>query len=363
MTIHPFKAVVPDLTKINADDAFFETVKEKYITYCQKQLFLTTSENAIYLYQIETPTQQHYGVVASLSLNDYRAGKIKKHEKTLIEKEKKQMELLLERGAMVKPVLLTHLDNDFLRNTILNWTSQKPVFYSIFFEKSEETHRFWKIADSTEIAQLQDIFQKEIPKCYVADGHHRLAANLHFEEMSGAKDINDDVLCAFFATSDLRIEAFNRFIENVDVLGLEFIKKLEQIANPLSHKEITPNKKGRFGTWINEEYTLWEWKAETIIAFQKEGKIVLDVDILNEMVFKKILSIEDIRKDKRINYIEGNWGDDYLRKKSNSGITFSLYPVNIQDLIAVSEANGIMPPKSTWFEPRMKNGLLVQEIS
>jgi uncharacterized protein (DUF1015 family) len=363
MNIHPFKAVIPNLTKIAADDVFFESVKEKYTQYCEEGLFLNVEEEAIYLYEIQSRTGVHYGAVASLDLNDYKAGKIKKHEKTLIEKEKKQMELLLERGAMVKPVLLTHQDNGLLRSTIVDWTTEKPVFYSIFFEKSKETHRFWKISDTEEITQLQDIFRKEVPKCYVADGHHRLAANLHFEELADAEDINDDVLCAFFSTYDLRIEAFNRFIENVDVLGLDFIKKLEQIANPLTHKQGEPNKKGRWGTWIYGAYILWEWKAETIAAFQAEGKTVLDVDILNEKVFKEILGIEDIRKDKRIKYIEGTWADDYLRKRSTEGVAFSLYPVDIQDLITISEADGIMPPKSTWFEPRMKNGLLVQEIS
>jgi uncharacterized protein (DUF1015 family) len=363
MNIHPFKAVIPNLTKITADEAFFDSVREKYTQYCEEELFLNVEEEAIYLYEIQSRTGVHYGVVASLDLNDYKAGKVKKHEKTLVEKEKKQMELLLERGAMVKPVLLTHPNNSFLRGTIVNWASEKPVFYSIYFEKNKETHRFWKISDSAEIVQLQDIFQKEIPKCYVADGHHRLAANLHFEELDDAEGINDDVLCAFFSTYDLRIEAFNRFIENVDVLGLDFIKKLQQIATPLTNKQKEPNKKGCWGTWIDGAYTLWEWKAETIAAFQTEGKTVLDVDILNEKVFRDILGIEDVRKDKRIKYIEGSWGDDYLRKRSADGVSFSLYPVDIQDLIAVSEADGVMPPKSTWFEPRMKNGLLVQEIS
>jgi uncharacterized protein (DUF1015 family) len=181
--------------------------------------------------------------------------------------------------------------------------------------------------------------------------------------MADAKDINDDVLCAFFATYDLRIEAFNRFIENVDLLGLDFIKKLEQIAIPLTNRQNAPDKKGRWGTWIAGEYTLWEWKTETLAAFQANGKIVLDVDILNEKIFREILGIEDVRKDKRIKYLEANNDTDFLRKKSTNGICFSLYPVDIQDLIAVSDADGIMPPKSTWFEPRMKNGLLIQEIN
>lgn len=363
MNIHPFKAVIPDLNKIVTDDVFFDSVREKYAQYREEQLFLNVAEEAIFLYEIQTRTQLHFGVVASLDLDDYRAGKVKKHEKTLVEKEKTQMKLLLERGAMVKPVLLTHQDSSILRGKIIDWSSRMPVFHQVYFEKNKETHRFWKISEPTQITELQDIFQKEIPKCYVADGHHRLAANLHFEEISATKDIKDDVLCAFFATLDLRIAPFNRLVENVDVLGLDFIKKLRQIANPLTHKHGEPNKKGRWGTWINEQYTLWEWKAETIAPFQAEGKTDLDVDILNEKVFKEILGIKDIRKDKSIKYIEGNLSDDYLRKRSTEGVAFSLYPVDIQDLIAISDADGIMPPKSTWFEPRMKNGLLVQEIN
>ncbi len=365
MNIKPFEAVVPDLTKFVADDAFFNTVREQYSTYVKKDFFFPAAQPAIYIYEITTPLRKHLGVIAALDLNDYRKNKVKKHEKTLLEKEKTQMSLLLERGAMVKPVLLTHVDNLVLQEKCKLLIENRPIFHQITFVEAKETHRFWQISDLIEIQALQNIFQQKIPLCYVADGHHRLTANLHFEEISKEKNINtpfDEVFCAFFAASELQIDAFNRALQNIDFQEDTLLEKIHLVANAILPKGDFPSKKGEWATCINRKWYYWEWKTTVIEQFAATKPALLDVDLLNEKIFIEIFGIEDVRKDKRIIYVEGNKGRETLEKLSQNSISFELYPVDIQDLMLVADANAVMPPKSTWFEPRMRNGVLVQEI-
>lgn len=363
MNIFPIQAVLPNLSKIEVNDAFFETVKEEYPKYVAQNLFYLSSFKGIYIYEISTPNNLHYGIIAALDLDDVRNGKVKKHEKTLIAKEKTQLNLLIERGAMVKPVLLTYPKLDTLQDLMQELIQQNPVFHEVFFPESEQKHRFWLIKEISDIQKIQSEFKK-IEKLYVADGHHRLTANLHFEEKAQELHINEkfnEVFCAFFADYQLNIAAFNRLVKAITIPTEEIIQKIKEFADLIDSSTNYPQQKGEWKMCIDSEWTTWRWK-EPILNFRGKGKVNLDVDILNEFVFKQIFNIEDIRKDKRLAYLDASYQFNDLINESKKGIVFSLYPVEIHDLFKIADEDGTMPPKSTWFEPRMKNGLLVQEI-
>jgi uncharacterized protein (DUF1015 family) len=363
MTIYPIQAVLPDLNKIEVTDAFFETVREDYPAYVAQNKFKTTTQKGVYLYEIITSQSEHLGLVAALDLADVRSGKVKKHEKTLVAKEKTQLNLLIERGAMVKPVLLTYRMNLSLLSLFKELKKDRAIFHEVFFPESQQRHRFWLIEETSLIQQIQNEFA-QIEQLYVADGHHRLTANLHFE--AKARELNitdnfDEVFCAFFDDTQLKIEAFNRIVKDMSISEVELLQKLNDIATPIECDNETPRKKGEWKMCIDEQWTTWSWKS-SIKQFRGIDFVNLDVDILNELVFKSIFNISDIRKDKRIGYLDATYDKEALTAQSKKGIVFSLFPVDIHDLFQIADADGTMPPKSTWFEPRMKNGLLVQEI-
>lgn len=364
MHILPFEAIVPNLEKIIADEVFFDSVKEEFPRYLQEGLFSTTAQKAIYIYQIATPQQSHWGVVAALDLDEYRADNIKKHEKTLLEKEKTQLSLLLERAAMVKPVLLTHQVSVPLREKIKELTHKNPILYELYLANTKQTHRFWQINSPEDVSALQDTFGNCINKCYVADGHHRLTANMLFEQIALENNIKEnfnEVLCAFFATDELSIAPFHRTVQ-IDNLDYDKLHDyISSVAEPVMLSTTPyPTQKSEWAMCYQGNWTYWRWKKE--VSLTRKENVLLDVNILNEVVFQHFLGIEDARRDKRIGYIEGLNEDSFLTKKSEKYLIFKMYPVDIQDLIQIADADDIMPPKSTWFEPRMRNGLLIQPV-
>jgi uncharacterized protein (DUF1015 family) len=306
-----------------------------------------------------------HGIIASLDVRDYDKGKIKKHEKTIFAKEQQQMDLLLERNAMVKPVLLTYPKSNELTYFINTYIADNQYFFKINIEESQHQHCFWKVSDVAQIKELQTLFIEKIATTYVADGHHRLASNVllyhTMKEKEGSEDYHQ-MLCAFFASDELRIEAFNRVVTDVPN---DFLEKINTIATKSFLSEAIPNAKHEFSFFYKNEWHTYVWKDAVLADFKTKKKVVLDVDILNEKVLQDIFNIQDIRKDARISYVEGIKGKEALEKvcsNKENAIAFSLFPVAIEDLIQVSDNDDIMPPKSTWFEPRMKNGMLVQGL-
>ncbi len=365
MTIYPFQAILPNLERITITEKFFDDVRENYPDFLAKDFFYNDESPAIFIYEIKNTLGVFHGVIASLDVRDYDKGKIKKHEKTIFAKEKQQMDLLLERSAMVKPVLLTYPKSDDLSRFIYTYMADNQHFLKIDIDESQHQHRFWKVSDTTQIATLQTLFSEKIAMTYVADGHHRLASNVllyhTMKEEKGTEEYHQ-MLCAFFASDELRIEAFNRVVANAPY---DFLEKINTIATKSSTSQAIPKAKHEFSFFYKNEWHSYVWNDVVLADFQQKKKVVLDVDILNEKVLHDIFDIQDVRKDARISYVEGIKGKNALEKVCNNNtdsIAFSLFPVCIEDLIQVSDNEDIMPPKSTWFEPRMKNGMLVQGI-
>ena len=369
MEINPFQAVYPSLEYITSADFFFATVKEAYADYRKSGFFQKSAEDAIYIYQIKTKEKAYTGLIGCATVKDYLDNKIKRHENTLATKEQQQLQLMIKRGAAVKPILLTYPTVEAIEKLIAQQIKKIKPFFKVSFEDTSEVHAIWKIEEGITIQKIQDIFAKKVPHAYIADGHHRsstsalMAQKMKKKQKKGNYDL---ILAAFFAVKELSIFDYNRVVEGLDDRTMaRFMAEISQVFDiKILKKPAKPRKKFELTMLIGEEWFRLKWKKEILNKYKK-GEIVLDASLLDEEVIKKIMKIKDTKTDNRITYIEGPKSFESIIKrtrKDENKIAFCLYPVNIDDLFKVADAGDIMPPKSTWFEPRVKNGLLVLEF-
>lgn len=370
MHIKPFKAIFPNLDYLQSVDGFFSTVKQDYPDYMESGFFNRSEEAAIYVYQIRRKGRQFTGLICSSNVEDYLNGSIKKHEFTIASKEQRQLQLLLRRKAIVKPVLLTYPDvpeiDDLTQSVIANY---QPIF-DIEFEAENARHLLWSVTHPDLIAAFQDLFEKHIPYTYIADGHHRTSTNALLYNRAKTpeqKQRYNSLLAAFFPASQIDIYDFNRVIELDDSISMSSF--LVQMSEYFEMKALPHPRKpeGKFEIIMyihpNEWYSL-KWKID-ILEQYKDRQVLLDCSLLDEWVLKKILQLENLKENLLIEYVEGPKGLSGIQKKvrkKNQAVGFCLYPVQFDEMIALVDAKEVLPPKSTWFEPRMKNGLLVLEF-
>lgn len=369
MNLNPFQAIFPKTEYISSADHFFSTVKEEYPEYMESGFFEKSPKEGLYVYQITQQNRSFLGLIGCVDIEDYNSGRILIHEKTLAAKEQQQIHLLLKRGAQVKPVLLTHPKSNNIDSLLRQQIKKSPPFYEVAFELTEERHSFWEIQDGDLIQRFQSLFNKEVPNAYIADGHHRSSVTALMENRTKSLDDRksyDQLLCAFFPTTELEILDFNRVIEGLnEVTPTFFMAKLSQLFDIEEMPEPTkPTKKHEITLYINKEWYKLTWRKKVLEAY-KDEPVILDVTLLNEKVLNGILNIEDVRMDLRVKYVEGPKGLDGIKDKTlktEQRIGFCLYPVDMNDFIKLSDAGNTLPPKSTWFEPRIKNGLIVKEF-
>lgn len=369
MQINPFQAVYPNLDYITSADSFFGTVKEEYNDFKKSGFFHKSAEDAIYIYRIKVRKKSYTGIIGCATVKDYLNGKIKKHENTLATKEQQQLNLMIKRGAAVKPILLAYSNVASIDALIQDQLKKNDPFIKISFEDTKEVHTLWKLEEGPVIQQIQQAFAKDVPHAYIADGHHRSSTSaLMAERMKRKKKSGkyNQILAAFFPISDLSIYDYNRLVEGIDDRTMAtFMAKISQVFEiDILKKAAKPKKKFELTMAVGEEWFKLKWKKKILNKYKNE-KVVLDASLLDQEVMKNIMEIEDTRNDDRITYVEGPKGYDFITKKTKKNdnkIAFCLYPVDIEDLFAVADDNQIMPPKSTWFEPRVKNGLLVLEF-
>ena len=369
MQIRPFQAVFPNLEYIASADSFFNTVKQDYSTYRRNNFFQKAAQEALYVYQIQSPHRDYWGMIACADILDYLNGHILKHESTIAEKEQQQMQLLFNRQAMVKPVLLTYPDIPDINSLLQKSISETEIFFSVNFQFEQSTHRLWQITDGQVIQKLQNLFKTRVPVCYIADGHHRSSSSARIYKQRKNLTQNNpfsSLLCAFFPASQLAIYDYNRVVEGLNHISiaafmarLSRVFELEVLAQPSK-----PRKKHELVMLLEEEWFRLVWKKSVLSQLEQEEDI-LDVSLLNEIVLKGILNIGDVRTDSRVKYVEGPRGMQQLKEKAiknDKRVAFLLYPVCLNDLMRIASAGKVLPPKSTWFEPRVKNGLLVYEF-
>lgn len=369
MKIKPFRATYPNFDFIASPDSFCADAKYSFREFQANGFFEKAPKDALYIYQIETEQRKHTGLIALNEVEDFFAGKVKKHEKTLSEREQKQMQLFLQWNAILKPVLLTYPPIPDISLWLEHFTEAHKPLFSTRFAKDRQTHSVWMIADAADISQLQNLFVTHVHSTYIADGHHRTTtvALLHERLKDKSQEFDfSNLFCAFFASDQLDILDYNRVVEGLqDVSLTHFMVKmskifdldaLEQPRKPLGKHEIV--------MYAQKQWYSLHWKDAVLKSHDKD-RVVLDATLLNEFVLDQIFDIRDVRTDARIVYVEGAKGLDGVRKVVNENddrIGFMLFPVMIDDMMRMADAGESLPPKSTYFEPRLKSAMLVKML-
>ncbi|MBN8685066.1 MAG: DUF1015 domain-containing protein [Chitinophagales bacterium] len=369
MNIKPFRALLAQFTQIESADAFCGNAKYAFQEYLAAALYERHSADALYIYQIESHRQKHTGLVALNEVEAFFAGKVLKHEKTLSEKEQQQIQLFLEWQSVLKPMLLTHRPVESLHQRLISYTQHHKPVRTARFHKEHQTHRIWAITEPEEIAAIQALFNNNVDQTYIADGHHRTStmALLHERRHEYPQFDFNHLFCAFFPTDQLDILDYNRVVEAFGALSTSrFWAQLSKIADlEVLDTPRRPTQKHEIVIYLRKEWFALRWKPETVAREQAQRGVVLDANLLNELVLRDILGIQDARTDSRIAYVDGSKGLDGLRKsvkRSKTRIGFMLFPVLFDDMMFMADRGQSLPPKSTYFEPRLKSGALVQDL-
>jgi uncharacterized protein (DUF1015 family) len=320
-------------------------------------------EPRFYLYRLVMAARAQTGLVACCSIDEYDDDVIRKHERTRKDKEDDRTRHMLEIGAQTGPVFLTHRPNATVKELARNVMSTEPLFD--FVAPDEIAHTIWRAPAEMNPA-LIDAFG-QIPLLYIADGHHRAKSASRARETlrsqniahTGAEEYNF-FQCVIFPSDELRILPYNRAVKDLNHYSPEdFLKEVGAEFEITPDADPRPTKRNHFSMYINGRWYGLKLKGEVTKRIKMADR--LDVSALQNELLAPILGIQDVRTDKRIDFIGGVRGTQELERLVDSGrfaVAFSLYPTTIDELIEVSDAGEIMPPKSTWFEPKLRDGLL-----
>lgn len=344
------------------DPQVYQKAAENFQAFLAKGWLIKEQRPLLYLYELTMNGRSQTGLVATTSIDDYTSVKIKKHEFTRPEKEVDRIKHIQACDANTSPIFLSYRDEDHIQRLISQWQDQKAPVYD-FTSYHEVQHRVWVIDDSAIIADLTAAFD-EVPALYIADGHHRTesAVKVGLEKRANGEQSSesDYFLSIIFPESQLAIWEYNRVL-NVE-LPQDFFSQLEQAFDVAISGVKKPVAQGQIQLYLDSKWYTLTIK-EAVIPTDAVGR--LDVSILQKQVFEKIFGIMDIRTDKRIDFIGGIRGPEELERLVDSGqwrLAFSMYPTQMEDLLAVADAGEIMPPKSTWFEPKLLSGLFLHDL-
>jgi len=365
MKIFPFQALYPNIDLIPSPDSFFATVRDDYSQYEQNGFFRKSPLKAFYIFEIKVGKKLHSGLVVCIDVTDYSAGIIVKHEQTIASSEQEMLKVLLQRGAMVKPVLLCHPEIKEISKEIQKHKKKRKPFLEVTTDIIPHQYRLYQVP-AKEGQELAKLYKAFVPKVYIADGHHRCSTGEKLLKLQGNKNGKDYslLLAALFPFDQLDILDYNRVVQlPYDLKLTKFIVEVSGVCDiQLLHKPSKPRHKQDMTMFIQDNWYLLRWKPEIIKKYKKEPAI-LDAQIVNTEIMKGILGIMDPRSDSRIEYVSGDLGPERVEEKarvSDHHIGFCIYPVQIDELVKVSDSGGTLPPKSTWFEPRMINGFIVK---
>ena len=342
----------------------FKGVANKFQDFKNNRVFIEDEIPAFYLYEIKTKNDVFTGIIAGASVEDYKNDVIKKHEDTLQYRVEMFKDYLHQTRFNTEPVLITYPDSIELNTWILLKKKNRAIYE--FSTTNKEKHTLWKIDTQSDIDWLENHFE-EIPNLYIADGHHRSAsAELLLEQDQHLGNPNLNYFMSFLiAESNVKIYEFNRIIRDLNGFTKEaFLEKLaENFEIESKEQELwKPQNKKEFGMYLDEKFYALVFKYKE----QREGiKQKLDAQILYDTVLQPLLGIGDLRNDERIDYISGKQSVTAIKEKVDDGefaVGFMLYPSNINEIKAFADNNLIMPPKSTYIEPKFRSGLVVYEL-
>lgn len=353
----------------HSEEAYGKAV-ENFRDWQKKGWLVQDNKPCYYIYAQTMNGKTQYGLVLCAHTDDYSEGRIKKHELTRKDKEDDRMIHVRIQNANIEPVFFSYPDNSEIDAIVARYTAGKPEYD--FTAEDGFGHRFWVIDDDSTIDRITEIF-RDIPAFYVADGHHRTAAAARVgaekkagnPEHTGEEEYNYFMAVAF-PESQLTIIDYNRVVKDLNGLSPdEFLKALE--------KDFTVTEKGKdiykpdhlhnFSMYLGGKWYSLEAKEGRYDDTDPIG--VLDVTILSSLILDKLLGIKDLRTDKRIDFVGGIRGLGELAARVDSGemaVAFALYPVSMKQLVDIADSGNIMPPKTTWFEPKLRSGLAIHKL-
>ena len=352
------------------DPKVYEKAVENFRKFQENGWLVQDSKPCYYIYAQTMDGRTQYGFVVAASVDDYMNGRIKKHELTRRDKEEDRMKHVRNNRANVEPVFFTFPDNDSLEQILKQETAKEPTYD--FVADDGFGHTFWVIDSDETIAKISSLFA-DIPNMYIADGHHRsAAAALVGAEMAknnpnhtGSEEYNY-FLAVCFPASHLKVMDYNRVVKDLNGLTTdEFLRRLEDnFVVELKGSEIfKPRRLHEFSLYIDGKWYSLTAKPGTYNDADPIG--VLDVTISSDLILRDILGITDLRSDKRIDFVGGLRGLGELKRRVDSGemrMALALYPITMQQIIDIADSGNIMPPKTTWFEPKLRSGIIIHKL-
>ena len=355
---------LPDGTDIYGDAVYRKAVEnfEKLIAECPLE---KEAEPSLYLYRLIMGDHEQVGIVACCSIDEYDSNTIRKHERTRRDKEDDRTRHMVMLRAQTGPVFLTYRRSADIDEQVSAALTSAPLF-DITAEDGIR-HTIWRLAETDALVSIFDA----VPLLYIADGHHRAAsasrARAELRDQSfthtGQEDYNY-FLTVIFPDSQLQILAYNRAVRDLNGLSQEdFLTLIRRQFTISENAKPAPEKRGQWSMYLDGKWYGLQLSPETTLP---DGVVQsLDVSILQDRLLDPVLGIKDIRTDKRVDFIGGLRGTKELERLVDEGkaaVAFSLFPTTVNELLMVSDANEIMPPKSTWFEPKLRDGLLIHTI-
>lgn len=349
------------------DPRVYDSAAEQFEKFQKNGWLLQDEQENYYLYAQTMNGKTQYGIVLCAHVDDYMNGNIKKHELTRRDKEDDRMKHVRITNANIEPVFLAFRHNDVLAELIKKYAAQEPVYH---FKAPVDgfIHQFWVIDNKEDQDAITEEFAK-MDSLYIADGHHRSAAAARVGAEKGEKEgrgEHDYYMAVCFPAEQLTILDYNRVVKDLNGLSEEdFLKALEKNFTVACKGEenYRPQKMHEFSLYVGGKWYSLEAKPGTFNENDPIG--VLDVDISSRLILDEILNIKDLRSDKRIDFVGGLRGLGELKRRVDSGemkMALALYPVSMQQIIDIADSGNIMPPKATWFEPKLRSGLVIHKL-
>ena len=355
------------------DPKVYEKAAQNFQMFQDKGWLVQDGKERYYIYAQTMNGKTQYGLVVCAYVDDYMTGKIKKHELTRRDKEEDRMKHVRVNNANIEPVFFAYPDNKDVDAIVAKYTKGAPE-YDYTAELDGFRHTFWIIDDDADIQRITELFAA-MPAMYIADGHHRSAAAALVGAEKAKQNPNHHrgdeeynfFMAVCFPANQLTIIDYNRVVKDLNGLSdEEFLKKLSEdfIVEKKGTEIFKPSRLHEFSLYLGGNWYSLVAKPGTYNDNDPIG--VLDVTISSNLILDKILGIKDLRSDKRIDFVGGIRGLGELKKRVDSGemkVALALYPVSMKQLIDIADTGNIMPPKTTWFEPKLRSGLVIHKLS
>ncbi len=362
---------IPDCKDVHDEKVYHKAV-ENYNKFKENKWLVQDETPHFYIYAQTMDGRTQYGIVGAAAAQDYFDGVIKKHELTRPDKEEDRMVLTRYLNANIEPVFFSYKAVPEIDEIVEKTVKNRPADYD-FTAEDGFGHHFWVVENETDNKNLERLFKEKVPYTYVADGHHRTAAAARIMEEKKAKNSNHTgneeynyFMAVHFPDNQLKIIDYNRVVKDLNGLSKEkFIQKIKENfeVELIGNAIYKPSKLHEFSMYLDNN---WYKLTAKNGSFDDNDPIdQLDVTVLSKHILEPILNIKDLRTSKRIDFVGGIRGLGELKKRVDSGnfeVAFALYPVSMEQLINIADTGNIMPPKTTWFEPKLRGGLVIHDL-